>query len=72
MIKAIVTNMNVGYPGEREHASAHLAMGKIFNVIDVDIGQSYTAIIIDVNGKAMSFNSAFFDFEENGEPLNIQ
>ena len=46
-----------------------LEYGKMYEVEDIDMGQSYTSVyIVD---KPYPYNSIFFEFYENGKPLDI-
>lgn len=46
-----------------------LKVGKKYEVEDISMGQSYTSIYLkDIRG---SFNSVQFEFEENGNPIDI-
>jgi hypothetical protein len=68
-IYAIIKNLDCGYPGDREQvAKAGFKVGDRFILEDVSMGQSHTTVYLNREG---GFNSVFFDFEENGQPLNI-
>lgn len=46
-----------------------LEYGKMYEVEDIDMGQSYTSVyIVD---KPYPYNSIFFEFYENGKLLDI-
>jgi hypothetical protein len=46
-----------------------LEYGKEYEVEDIDMGQSYTSVYII--GKPFPYNSVFFEFYEDGKPLDI-
>lgn len=67
---AIVTTLKAGYDIEKQKMnSLGIKVGDRFTVTDIDMGQSSTSI--QLKEHSGSFNSVFFDFEENGEELNI-
>ena len=46
-----------------------LEYGKMYEVEDIDMGQSYTSVYLkDIRN---SYNSAIFEFYEDGMPLDI-
>ena len=47
----------------------NLKVGDRIPVRDIDMGQSSTSIYLD--GYKGSFNSVFFEFEENGKEIDI-
>lgn len=68
MIKAIVKTLTAGYPMEAEEfQQLGWSIGDSFEVESISVGGFSSTIIID--GK--EYNSVFFDFEEDGVPLNI-
>lgn len=56
-----------GYHGELKRALKILEVGKSYEVIGGDIGQSYTSYRLKDIG---SFNSVMFDADESTLPLN--
>lgn len=69
-VYAIVTTLDGGYDHDKEHAAeAKLKIGDRLTVKYISMGQSHTSV--HVNEHTGGFNSIYFDFEENGEPLNI-
>ena len=46
-----------------------LEYGKTYEVVDIDMGQSFTSIYLD--GKPFPYNSVLFEFYEDGELLDI-
>lgn len=70
-VYAIVRRLNVGCQHDKDRAEEYgWKIGDRFVVKDVSMGQSYTNIYLEDYGSG-GVNSVFFDFEENGEPLNI-
>ncbi len=69
-VYAIVSELNCGYDHDKRMAEqAAFQIGDRFTVKDISMGQSHTTIRLDeIEG---GFNSVFFSFEEDGEPLNI-
>ena len=59
-----------GYDGDVEFAKkTGLEVGEKYEVEDLSMGGSHTSIFLkDVN---CSFNSVQFEFEEDGEPIDI-
>ena len=46
-----------------------LEYGKTYEVVDIDMGQSFTSIYLkDIRN---SYNSVIFEFYEDGKPLDI-
>lgn len=67
---AIVSTLDAGYNSERiEMNNLGIKIGDRFIVTDIDMGQSSTSI--GLKEHSGYFNSVFFNFEENGEELNI-
>lgn len=67
---AIVETLNAGYDVEKQEMNnLGIKVGDRFTVIDIDMGQSSTSIYLEEHSG--SFNSVFFEFEENGEEINI-
>lgn len=67
---AIVTTLEAGYAfDKRQMAECNLKVGDRIPVRDIDMGQSSTSIYLD--GYKGSFNSVFFEFEENGKEIDI-
>ena len=46
-----------------------LILNHEYEVDYISMGQSYTSIFL--HGHKHAYNSVFFDFEENGEPIDI-
>ena len=69
-VTAIVTTLDAGYDYEKQKMiGLGIKVGDRFTIRSIDMGQSSTFIyLIEHSGH---FNSVFFDFEENGEELNI-
>lgn len=69
MITAKVVNLDVGYQIERsEVTELGWKVGDEFKVEEIDMGGSSTSIKLEDGGY---FNSVFFEFYEDGKPLNI-
>lgn len=69
-IYAIVKTLEAGYDSDKDKVSkAGFKVGDKIEVCDIIMHQSSTDIYLE--GHFGSFNSVFFDFEENGEELNI-
>ena len=67
---AIVVTLNAGYDAEKQKMiDLGIKVGDRFTVRTVDMGQSNTSIYLEEHSS--SFNSVFFEFEENGEEINI-
>ena len=67
---AIVETLNAGYDVEKQKMiDLGIKVGDRFTVTDIDMGQSSTSIYLEEHSG--SFNSVFFEFEENGEEINI-
>ena len=67
---AIVTTLKAGYDIEKQEMNnLGIKVGDRFTVTDIDMGQSSTSIYLEEHSS--SFNSVFFEFEENGEEINI-
>lgn len=67
---AIVTTLEAGYAFDKQQmVECNLKVGDRIPVRDIDMGQSSTSIYLD--GYKGSFNSVFFEFEENGEEIEI-
>lgn len=67
---AIVETLDAGYDSEKQKMiDLGFKVGDRIPVNDVDMGQSRTTISLD--GYKGSFNSVFFEFEENGKEINI-
>lgn len=70
-IYAVVETLRAGYDCEEERVkSLGFKVGDKFEVDYIDMGGSSTSIYLkDFPNQA--FNSVFFEFEENGEELDI-
>lgn len=69
-VTAIVTTLDAGYDYEKQKMiGLGIKVGDRFIVTDIDMGQSSTSI--GLKEHSGYFNSVFFNFEENGEELNI-
>lgn len=67
---AIVDTLEAGYDSEKNKMiELGFKVGDRIPVRDIDMSQSSTAIYLD--GYKGSFNSVFFEFEENGVELDI-
>ena len=67
---AIVTTLEAGYALDKQQmVECNLKVGDRIPVRDIDMGQSSTSIYLD--GYKGSFNSVFFEFEENGKEIDI-
>ena len=67
---AIVTTLAAGYDSQKAQMIKHgFKVGDRIPVDDIYVGQSSTSIILE--GYSGSFNSVFFEFEENGGELDI-
>lgn len=67
---ATVKSLDVGYQHDREQfEKACLKLEDRFVVRNVSMGQSHTNILLE--GFDVSFNSVAFDYDEDGEPINI-
>lgn len=67
---AIVSTLDAGYNSEKiKMNNLGIKIGDRFIVTDIDMGQSSTSI--GLKEHFGYFNSVFFNFEENGEELNI-
>ena len=58
-----------GYDREREVANELLEVGKLYDLVDLYIGSSYTDIWLE--GFEDSFNSVMFDFYRDGIEIDI-
>lgn len=58
-----------GYEAQQHVAKDKLVVGEEYLVRDVMMGQSNTSIFLV--GPTGVFNSVFFDFYEDGEPIDI-
>ena len=68
MITAKVVNLDGGYDSERKRARECLQVGEVYEVEHISVGGSHTSIdLVDLGG----FNSIYFEFFEDGEPLDI-
>lgn len=66
---AIVTTLEAGYAFDKQQmVECNLKVGDRIPVRDIDMGQSSTSIYLD--GYKGSFNSVFFEFEENGKEFD--
>lgn len=61
MITAKYINNNPEY--------SDLEIGKEYEVVDIDVGQSYSYVLIANKSKA--YNTIAFQFYENGEPFDF-
>lgn len=69
-VYAIVKDLDCGYQYDRDRAEkAGLKIGDRYKLQGVSMGQSHTTVTLEDLGAG--FNSIFFEYEENGEPLNI-
>ena len=67
---AIVETLNAGYDVEKQKMiDLGIKVGDRFIVCNVDMGQSNTSIHLEEHSG--SFNSVFFNFEKNGEKIDI-
>lgn len=67
---AIVTTLEAGYAFDKQQmVECNLKVGDRIPVRDIDMGQSRTTISLD--GYKGSFNSVFFEFEENDKEIDI-
>lgn len=69
MLTAKYTHTDVGTTFERWQANNDLELGKEYPVRKVDMGGYRTDIMLV--GPTGMFNSVFFDFYEDGKPINI-
>lgn len=70
-VYAIVSNLDGGYQYDRDTAKeANLKVGDRYTVSNISMGQSHTSIYLEGFDR-VGFNSIYFNFEENGKPLNI-
>ena len=58
-----------GYEKEREIAKNLLVVGKIYNLVDLYIGSSYSQIWI--KGFEDSFNSVMFEYYRDGVEIDL-
>ena len=66
---AIVTTLEAGYAFDKQQmVECNLKVGDRIPVRNIDMGQSSTSIYLD--GYKGSFNSVFFEFEENGKEFD--
>ncbi len=69
-VYAIVDNLDGGYDNDQKHAAeAGLKIGDRLTVKNILMGQSHTSVQLEEH--AGGFNSIYFVFEENSEPLDI-
>ena len=69
-VYAIVERLDCGYEYDRKKAEeAGFKIGDRFKVKHVSMGQSHTTVTLEEFKSG--FNSVFFEFEEDGEPLDI-
>lgn len=69
IILAVVVSDKGGYDSDKEQfRKAGFKLGDKIEVEDINMSQSSTSIKLKDHGW---FNSVFFDFEENGEELDI-
>lgn len=67
---AVVVTLKAGYDFDKQKMDeAELKVGDRVLVRDIDMGQSNTSIYLD--GHKGSFNSVFFNFEEDGKEIDI-
>lgn len=67
---AIVETLKAGYDFDKQQMIASgFKVGDRIPVRDIDMGQSSTSIYLE--GYQGSFNSVFFEFEENGKEIDI-
>lgn len=70
-IYAVVETLRAGYDCEKERVkSLGFKVGDKFEVDYIDMGGSSTSIYLKDFPNQL-FNSVFFEFEENGEELDI-
>lgn len=70
-VYAIVNELNCGYQHDKDRAVEYgWEIGDRFVVNNISMGQSHTTIYLEGYGSS-GVNSVFFEFEEDGEPLNI-
>lgn len=70
MVRAILRHPNQGTEHDHETLKeAGLKEGESYAVEEIDMRRFHTYISLE--GYKQSFNSVNFDFEENGEPLDI-
>lgn len=55
-----------GYPGEADHAAAHLILGEVYTIDGADIGQSKTNLLLQGIPNEL-FNSVFFEPADDEE-----
>lgn len=69
MIKAIVTTLKAGYKSEQDEVEQQgWCVGDEFEVIGISVGRSSSTVTLADN---KTYNSVFFEFTEDGNPLNI-
>ncbi len=70
-IYAVVETLRAGYDCEEEMVkSLGFKLGDKFELEHIDMGSSSTSIYLK-DFPNQSFNSVFFEFEENGKELDI-
>lgn len=68
-LNARLVNKDCGYTSDQEQVKPY-ALGTIFEVEDVHMGQSHTSV--HLSGEKGSFNSIHFQFvDDEGLPVNI-
>lgn len=69
-VYAIVKTLEAGYDCDKKQMQdLDIKVGDRFKVTRIDMSQSSTSISLE--GSTDHFNSVFFSFEENDEPLDI-
>lgn len=71
VIIATVKTLKAGYPSDLETVkSLGFKVGDRFEVESISVGQSSTGVYLK-EFPSKCFNSVFFNFEEDGTPLDI-
>ncbi|QFP93547.1 hypothetical protein [Edwardsiella phage vB_EtaM_ET-ABTNL-9] len=70
-IYATVKTLKAGFPSDKEAVkSLGFKVGDKFEVESISVGQSSTGVYLK-EFPSRCFNSVFFNFEEDGTPLDI-
>lgn len=60
-----------GYDSDIEKAKKYLKFGQSYKVLDADVGQSNTKVVLEVDGQKVSFNSVHFKFFRDENEVDI-
>lgn len=60
-----------GYDSDIEKAKKYLKFEQSYKVLDADVGQSSTKVVLEVDGQKVSFNSVHFKFFRDENEVDI-